>query len=669
MTDDVLFITPNLGEDSDYNKPLYGLSGQYTLSENISLPYFMAAMPLERAINELKIAEQVPPSMENKWSLTELYQREVDRDRVQREIVHGYLADPGKIKFFNALTVVLMPKNDAGVVTDEFLPLKGPEPPVPWSASNAYDKNWSHERAERYHAHGVQYITFGSQARLRWETNSVHAVVVDGQHRLVSLHEYRENIRAGALKDVEKATRIPVIIVLLSKLLGLKDNRQTSSSGVRVIARELFTDLNKNAKKVDRARELILDDKSISALCVRELVTTKTSTDNNVKLPLTLVRWQEANNRFDSSYYLNSLIHLEAVVDEILQLNHPRDPMESRQVESFIQSVSESLMAPGVELKVEGRTLLKFYKEDYCDEDGNPFTPFTKLPEIYLEAAVKGFQLNHATWMLALLTEFRPYKIVLDYARKHNLVEGVFGKFYAQTRLHQSKIKEHENSLNPHWHKTQILEHINKIEAIKRSDWAFKAIFQKAVMRLGRTVGFEAQNDTNIGGIKELIQFLNALHKEGLFVLEALLEDLPYKLWTFVATNPGNGKIKVSKKVEGRILSILRLWYYCHRKRLCDQSNGLKPKSAKELVNYFSISRNSSTWPGCDAAVKDIRKAFDVKGFLGPEELSPKEKEKQISERVLAIINCGLEAWGKCDVSDGSSEDDKVDDELVALMT
>lgn len=43
--------------DQKFNKPLYGYKGQYTLSEGVELPYFSCIMPIERAIDELKIAE------------------------------------------------------------------------------------------------------------------------------------------------------------------------------------------------------------------------------------------------------------------------------------------------------------------------------------------------------------------------------------------------------------------------------------------------------------------------------------------------------------------------------------------------------------------------------------------------------------------------------------
>jgi len=100
---------------TNYNRPLYGLSGKYSLSERVSIPYLLASVSIDRVIDELKIAEQIPPSLENQWSINELYQREIDRGRIN-VLAREYLADAKKLKFFNAITIILMQKADGILV-------------------------------------------------------------------------------------------------------------------------------------------------------------------------------------------------------------------------------------------------------------------------------------------------------------------------------------------------------------------------------------------------------------------------------------------------------------------------------------------------------------------------------------------------------------------------
>ena len=48
-----MFIISNNEGKARYNKPLYGLTGTYTLSEGIALPYFLSLLEINRAIDEL----------------------------------------------------------------------------------------------------------------------------------------------------------------------------------------------------------------------------------------------------------------------------------------------------------------------------------------------------------------------------------------------------------------------------------------------------------------------------------------------------------------------------------------------------------------------------------------------------------------------------------------
>jgi len=160
---------------------LYGLTGKYTLSEGIALPFFSTLIDIDRAIDELRIAEQVPPSLETQWSIKELFQREIDENRVRQDIVKGYLLDSKKLKFFNAITIVLMPRNRDGKILDNFDNVEPNSiPPIPWDGSDPEDSQWNQEGVQVANFGGVQYVTTGLSARLRWDEDRVLAVAVDG---------------------------------------------------------------------------------------------------------------------------------------------------------------------------------------------------------------------------------------------------------------------------------------------------------------------------------------------------------------------------------------------------------------------------------------------------------------------------------------------------------
>ena len=559
------------------------------------------------------------------------------------------MLDPKKLKFFNAITIVLMPKGSDGRILDTFdesEPIDSPS--IPWDSSDIEDAQWNQEGAKIANFGGVQFVSMGLSARLRWDEDRVLAVAVDGQHRLWALRTFREDpkFRGGTLRSTEHFTKIPVIFILLHPEAGFKNNQDQSDYSIRGISRELFTDLNKNAKTVDRARELILDDRSINARCVRTLLTEKTAEDSNAIIPLSLVRWQDDSNRFDTSYYLNSLVNLDLLVSDLLDLNPPRDPMEKNQVMGFIKSVNSALGIDNREVEYENRPLSRYYEEDCCDDDKEPHTPFSRLPDNYLESAVEGFKVNFRPWLLKLLLEFKPYKNLLSYAREKNLIEGIFGSFQAQTSKHKSIIREQETTRDSDWHTREILKPQDEIAKMKDEQWAFKAIFQKAMVRLGKIVEFQYK-DESLGDINDLLAFLDRLYDEGVFKVYALLPDHPLRLWTFVALNPGNDKIKVAKTVEDKIFSLLCLWYFGSRKLQLDAANNIWHISARKLLNFFSADKNTAQWPDCKKCFEILYRGFDTNAFYGKDvdQLSDKQKDELVRSRFAAVFEAGLPSF------------------------
>ncbi|MEI7733299.1 MAG: hypothetical protein WCO56_27255 [Verrucomicrobiota bacterium] len=192
----------------NYNRPLYGNQGEFTLSREITVPYFSTVLSIPRAVIELKTHEQVAPSLEQKYNLRELYQREIDQERVQKELIDGYLRDTKKLKFFNSLTVVLLPKNPNGQVVSAFEDYPQNNPSIPFDLDDAFDAGFKDQKTVIFG--GVQFSsTAQGLARLRWDTDRVDAVAVDGQHRLRALQKWFDDHKNKSLEEFEKNTKHP----------------------------------------------------------------------------------------------------------------------------------------------------------------------------------------------------------------------------------------------------------------------------------------------------------------------------------------------------------------------------------------------------------------------------------------------------------------------------
>lgn len=770
-------FTPSKSKPISFNTPLYGVAGSFALGNAGRVPYIFHAMPLLRALEELSLMDELTPTLDHRWSLTELFQREIDMQRITDELVNGYILDPLKLKYFNALTVVLMPKPQGGHVPERF----GDPAELPVIPTDGEDQQWA--AGEDRSFGGVQLHALGEFARLRWRPELVGAMVVDGQHRLHALRE-TERIQGGFSKE-EKETHLPVMVVLIDERAGfVHASTRGRSNAVQMatqstqgepgpgvdggaatlpqrrwsiseVARELFTHLNQRAKPVGPARELILDDWSITARCTRSLVTEEAATDslaivgtknpscsdggaeitcgsagtasgsdNGEKgvsrdsedstsrsgsitedeghaseevrddshdiskavrtVPLTMVRWQEDISRFDQGYFINSIVNLAAVVDLVLELQTPLDPLDTEDVEKFIDSINNAL-APGGELEYEvpkddgGRvrvSLSKCFRDNYF-VNGKPDEqerPFSRLPDVFLQAAVAGFREHHHPWLLRLLTEFEPYSEVMSYARKHDLISGLFGQYLAQTETHRKVLNtdlcsKHGND----WYKNRIEKHIEEIEAIKGKSeddahWAFKTVFQKAMVILAKQVAFECKSSV-IGTIDSLLETLSQLNRAGLLKVRSKLEDAGSHelLWEFIAINPGNQKIKVRKTTETQVASLLRLWHFGSIVQRHPPASGPSPVTGEALYKYFMKDGTAAEFPDCKDSLDAVKKGLHHELLWDRKSLSDEVKAKRVRERLWKLLDVGLNATKLPDASSAGNVSSEVSEAAPSI--
>lgn len=644
-------------EAREFNMPIYGTYGEFTLAPQVKVPYMVALMDLKRLTKELKTHEEVSPSLENTYSLTELFQREIDVKRVEDEIVDRYLKDHGKLKFFNALTMVLLPKDDAGKIQADFMDYEGNNPTIPDANAGQFDPFFAKPDWKRSVFGGVQFVSTktANLSRLRWDIRRVDAVAVDGQHRLKALKVWMEK-KNNELIEIEKPTRIPVIFLLLHERVGFLQGDK--KLGLKAIAREIFTDLNKNAREVDLATQIVLDDRSLESLCVRSLVTEGTCINHPPLLPLTMVRWQEANNRFDQRYFLNSLVHLHSLVEELLDLEPPRKIDKDAGLK-FVKKVQDTLgSGTPRKLVVHEKSLDDHYQENYLDESGEAVAPINGIPLSYLSVAVDGFKDRFSSWLLQLLGEFKPYKSVIEYAVKNDLITGEFGKFLSQPKSHQKELeKELKSRHGDQWLTIVIKQHedaIQKLKGIGRSDaeggeyWSFKAIFQKAFVKLGKTVFFDAPDAdrARFGTIGEFLEFFGSMHDRGALSVHAPISygQHRHELWTFISVNPINRKIQVVNTAEKRILALLTISYYTSRLAFSMNKkiihSGLESDTeipVKLLIDKLSRSSATSMWPNSPQYIDDIRNLFNANcEFIDPVVIDKTSKKaKQNSESRL----------------------------------
>jgi hypothetical protein len=662
---------------TSFNNPVYGQKGEYSLSAHVRVPYFTALMDLKRVTKELKTHEEVTPSLDNTYNLVELFQRNIDPERVKREIVDGFLKNPTKLKFFNSLTFVLLPKDSHGHIQSDFEDVVGSDPSIPYDGQDEFDKFF--QNGEKSVFGGVQFVSTdaASLSRLRWDANSVDAVAVDGQHRLKALKLWMEG-NNNELAEIARATRVPVIFLLLHKSVGFVAAAGTNA-GIKTIAREIFTDLNKNAKEVDLATQIILDDRSLASCCVRSLITEGTCADHDTKLPLSLLRWQDANNRFDQRYFLNALVNLHVIVEDLLDLSPPvkEGTMEKNKVLTFISSTKEVVGMPDSQtgqlklLSNDRQDLEDFYRQRFLDDEGEPKAPLSGIPPQFLKSAVDGFTARYANWLLRILREFKPYADLVQYARENQLVEGQFAQYFAQPKDHRSQLdNELQAQHGENWydliidqHERHIEKNIKKINAPDDlgEEWAFKTIFQKAILRFAKQLFVKSPDDqrNKLGSVDDYIAFLNKLYEFGILRVLAPLTNENYLLWTFLSVNYGSNKIKVASTSERRIQAFLALLYYSVRLAkhegnvlVAEEDGDGSTISPEQLEKKWRTKQAGTEWPASfdyyEALLKEFAKSADVIAGIADASAMSDEKRRTIARsRITAILRFGLRPFFK----------------------
>lgn len=305
-------------------------------------------------------------------------------------------------------------------------------------------------------------------------------------------------------------------------------------------------------------------------------------------------------------------------------------------------------------------SLEDYYRSQFFEgDDDEPVAPFSGIPSHYLPSAVDGFKEYFAPWLLSLLKKFAPYAELIAYARQHNLINGEFGQYLSQPRSHQEQLgKDLAYIHGEHWRRIVIDDHSAAIEKIKGvgggvlgEQWAFKTIFQKAIVRLGRTIFVEVAEDERerFGTVDDYLEFLNSLYKAQILRVHASLPGATHDLWTFIAVNYGNRKIKVNATSEARILGLLTLWYfgwrYAKEQKKVISANGVKGEGLilpSEILKYLSTKGAQAKWPTVYDHVEALLTLFggaaNAGVIKGTAEALPEDECKQIGKQRLEQV-------------------------------
>jgi hypothetical protein len=636
------------------------LWGSFNLSQT-PIPYYQTVFTLEEMSKELELVENLPSDLRSKWRLEELFQREIDWERVDEEIVKGYLRRPEKLKFFNSLTVALLPLDAKRMLAKSY----GDTPQEPELKESLRRRPW-----EVINVGGVQIITNTDTPHgyIRWDPKRIFPATIDGQHRLAALrkHYIEGNLPTSALE-----TRVSVLFLVLDARVGFDIERMYltgDDNPILTVVREVFIDLNKHAEEVERARRILLDDHEIESRCLREMLATRVGEQEEGKLPLGVVHWQHnVTAKFNigkrTGPFVTTVELLYSILTDLFDLKRPKDPIDEPAVRKFVSSIEDALNVSNTitanQTKYAGmKPLIAYVERHHLVPDQE--VPFANLPANYLRAAVDGFNAQLRPLIVGVLTRFKVYRDFISEVRKRGGIDGDLAFYLVQPEKAQKQTRTE-------WGETvsakKIDEPLDDLAAMKNEDWPFFAVFQKGLLRASAIAWrhYAVVGGTRTASIEDFltnwIEFLDELADRGLLKVKA---SFPKKdrerVWVGTALNTSSETVRWSDSAVQRIAAMLVLWWYFY---------ATKKSQVGSFLKKIAASRSNESFPKGKELAIAISRGLRSVVVRADEEPDDEEVNRRIDRRLRDLI---ILALNKAAPTEEEAEDDEDDGSVAETL-
>jgi hypothetical protein len=348
-----------LRKESALNLTLEGSIGSFSVGtgikgqNSIEVKYFLTHVGLDFSTGSNEaLLSYLAPVREifnlNQLDFDEIMQRDIDDARVSSELI-PYLLDNKSIdlvKLFPPIVVVVLPIQEGENRPDKL-----------------YGKVVEEEKAESNEEEGQYILRAGSigqeifqfeqpisdgerlkhdLVRFRLNTHKTRLVIVDGQHRAMALLALYRNLKdqwsdekrapfkdyysewtPRYIKDFNlKEINLPIILCTFPSL----DEQYSGEFDLLKAARSVFLTLNRNARKVSRTRNILLDDNDIIAYLLRCCLSKVKQKDkrslNSLRLfNIELDQSDKDRLKLESPIALTGVSHLYYVIEHLLLNN------------------------------------------------------------------------------------------------------------------------------------------------------------------------------------------------------------------------------------------------------------------------------------------------------------------------------------------------------------
>jgi hypothetical protein len=426
-----------------------GSMGDFSVSQgdasSIRVHYLLSHIGLElEGDHQERLLSKLAPFREvfdtRSLDFDQIMQRDIDDSRVSTELI-PYILEPGNsglVKLFPPIIVVVLPTDNTGK--------PAPYYPTVQSLQTTEDETEYHSLRSGEPGQEVfelrQWLIDNEPqahdfAELKINTNRCKLVIVDGQHRAMSLLALYRNIKGWPerTRTVEpyykiwtpariasfnlSRARLPIMFCVFPQL----DGTQHAELPVHTACRSIFLALNKNARAVTRSRNILLDDRDVVASLIRIFL--GYIKDRNIESQELIRLWAiELDNDKDRSVLVSPMAitgvtHLNGLLERLMLAQPPQPGLTVR-----TQNLSLAKKLDRCFARLNIRELLpqdieKTARRDACDPNTLSIIEGA-FAEVYLKALVSGYN------------SFAPYLVHHKATQKLHLKlqTGVTADFY-----------------------------------------------------------------------------------------------------------------------------------------------------------------------------------------------------------------------------------------------
>ena len=331
-------FSPDLEPAEQYGQRVVGFFGEFGGGGNAQCSFLQTGMSVDE-LKKIDLVSEIRGS--EKWPVRTLFQREVDEERVGSGII-PYFKSGDKVKFFNPLTLTLLPK-------DIHLHKGGPEPLPPIERSEVEEKGKTMLVSEcpelfrfKFQKNHPEYC------ELEWNDRKVRLVAIDGQHRLSALKrcsaDPSDPSDSADSEDLRKWT-VPAVVLTIHRV-----NPDAPAGSLMDFVRNIFVYINSTAREINPSRTILLSDENVNMVCVQELLEhshandCKTAEKRDTKItPLLFFDWRGLEKREKRIQVPGTLYSLEEVHDWFFHYVLGEPFSDAQEVALEVQPVTKAL--------------------------------------------------------------------------------------------------------------------------------------------------------------------------------------------------------------------------------------------------------------------------------------------------------------------------------------